>query len=640
MTTLRLGRVLAARNESRRRPGATFHIAGPGRQRGASPREWFDRQRSNIGSRLGGIKNRKPMRSRQRLLGGSPWRAKAVSRLAPAAIVLICAVGIALRLVQYSANTALWLDEVALVKGITETGLRDLLAHPLPFDQVAPKGFLLLQKLAVVTLGPSDYVLRLFPFLCSIASLVVFAAVAWRILPALGALVATILFGTSVPLVVFSGVVKQYSTDVFAAVAFAWILVHLLDDTEPNRRWFWAGLTGAVLLWLSHSSVLVVAASAPLLVWKLLRSEGDKRRHLLVVFAMWSISGIAVTAISIANMTQSTRTYMLVYWADGFAPPSAKRALELLWPWPSIRLLFSGGPGARAGMGYPFSPLYPALAGLGYVALWQRSKEVTLALLAPIVLALAAAVAHLYPFSDRLLLFLVPSLLLAVAASIALLFRLAARTSVLVGALLVAAFTLAAVSPLATAPPPYRIEDVKSLLAELRSRRLPGDAMYVYYGAAPVMSVYASAFGFDRDDYLVGGCHRADSRRYLEELDTLRGTSRLWVIVTHSLPLYRERRDILAYLDAIGTRLEDLSIPSHAMGRYPPPAEAFLYDLSLTPPLSEVDSATFELRGTSALDPRNGCVNGPQAMIPSDFQCSGPPGTRCTRRSSEVDSEE
>jgi hypothetical protein len=557
----------------------------------------------------------------------------AVSPLAFGAVAIACGVGVALRLVQNLANTALWVDEIALVKGIIETDLWALLTRPLPFDQVAPKGFLLIQKLAILTLGPSDYVLRLFPFLCALGAVIVFAAIAWRILPAVGAVVATVLFATCGPLVAFSGLVKQYSTDVFAAVALTWFVLDLLDSAELNRRWLWAAFMGAILVWFSQPAVLVLAAFTPLLLWQLSRTTPANRRRLFAVVAAWGVSAAVVTAVSIASMTQATREYMLAYWADGFPPRSARLALEVLWPRPAILRLFSGGPGAQAGMGYPFFPLYPALAGLGYLALWFKSRSVALALVAPLLCAFVAAGARQYPFSDRLILYLVPSLLLAIAASVELLFRLTVKVSAMLGALTVVAVTLAAVLPVAATPPPYRLGDVKSLLVDVSSKRLPGDAMYVYYGAAPVMSMYASTFGLHRGDFLTGGCHRGDGRKYLEELDTFRGTSRVWVIVTHSVA--HEREDILAYLDAVGTRLGEIRIPSRATGRTPAPAEAFLYDLSLTSRQAGVNVATFKLTGPNVPDPGNGCVSGPIAMIPSDFECGGPPETSCTRRSSE-----
>lgn len=565
----------------------------------------------------------------------SPEERTRSSGLAVAAVALACGLGVLLRLVQYSANTALWLDEIALVKAILEADLWSLIARPLPFDLVAPKGFLAVQKLMVLTLGPSDYALRLFPFLCAVGSVLVFASLARRVLPKHGALAATVLFATSAPLVAFSGLVKQYSADVLAAVTLTWLAVGLLTRVSVSRRWPWAAFTGAVVLWISQPAVLVAAALAPLLLWQLLHGEPGRRSYLGWVVAVWIASAAMVTICSFASVTGSSREYMLTFWEDGFPPLSAMRALEVAWPWPNIQRLFAGGADAQAGMGYPFPRLYAVLAGAGYVVLWYRQKELALALVGPAALTLAAAIARQYPFSDRLILFLVPSLLLAIGAAIDLLFRLAARASARVGALAAGAVVLGAVAPVAFTPPPYRIEDVKSVLAQIQSRRLPGDPTYVYYAAAPVVSVYASTFGFNRNDVFFGGCHRADSRRYLEELDTFRGSSRLWVIVTHSLPLYREREDMLAYLDAIGTRIDEIRVASRAVRRTPAPAEAYLYDLGGTPHLPGADASTFKLTGSSVLNPRLGCFNGPLAMIPSDFQCGGPTNKRCTRRPRE-----
>ena len=78
------------------------------------------------------------------------------------ALVAAVAVGFGLRIWQYRANPSLGLDEIALAHGILGRDLGSLLLLPLPYDQVAPKGFLLAQKLAVTVLGPSDHVLRLF----------------------------------------------------------------------------------------------------------------------------------------------------------------------------------------------------------------------------------------------------------------------------------------------------------------------------------------------------------------------------------------------------------------------------------------------------------------------------------------------
>ncbi len=548
-----------------------------------------------------------------------------------ATLLAIVVVGIGLRTVQSLANTSMWLDEIALVKGIWGADLWSLLARPLPFDQVAPKGFLLAQKLAVMAFGPSDTALRLFPFLCSTAALIVFARLARRALAPAGAISATLLFATAAPFVTFGGLVKQYSTDVLVTVVLTSLALQLVSGPTSARKAWRVAIAGALLVWFSQPGVIVVAALAtPVLAW--LSPDGPTKRWRLpvLIVSMWGASALAATLVSMASMSDATRNYMQVYWADGFAPPSLDRAIALAWPWPNIRLLFAGGPGAQAGLGYPLSPLYPVLAGIGFVALWFQRRRVAVVLVAPVALTLAAAIVRQYPFRDRLILFLVPALILAVGAAIQLAYTLLRRVSVPMAGLAAGALALGAVIPIMASPPPYRIEDVKSLLAQIEAKRQPGDATYVFYGAAPVMSVYAQSFGYRRGDYLVGGCHRADSRRYLEELDTFHGTPRVWVILTHSFALYREREDILGYLDATGNRLDEVRVVSHAMGRTPAPAEAYLYDLSGNRP-GGVSSATFTLTGTQVLNPRSGCVNGPQVMIPSDFHC-GLPNKRCTRR--------
>jgi hypothetical protein len=62
------------------------------------------------------------------------------TRLALVGLVIL---GAGLRTWQYAGGNSLWIDEVALALGIVHSDLTSLLTAPLPYDQVAPKGFLL-----------------------------------------------------------------------------------------------------------------------------------------------------------------------------------------------------------------------------------------------------------------------------------------------------------------------------------------------------------------------------------------------------------------------------------------------------------------------------------------------------------------
>ena len=546
------------------------------------------------------------------------------------AIALAALLGIGLRVAQYAANTSLWLDEIGLVKGILDSDLVALVTQPLPFDQVAPKGFLLIQKLCVLAFGSSDYVLRLLPFLSAIVGLGAFWRLSILTLPGAGALAAMLLFATAAPLVAFSGQVKQYSTDVCVALLLTLLSHRLISEKPTTRQTCLAAAGGATLLWLSQPAVLVAAGLAvPIALWMRADSRGARLRNISIVTGAWGLSAAIVTGVGLASMTPSTRDYMHAFWADGFPPDSLAEVVKARWAWNNIRLLFGSPP---AGLAYPWPAFYAALAATGVAVLWVQQRRVAVLLLGPMIAALGAAVARQYPFSDRLILFLTPSMILAIGALIATGHRLVGRHSKPAAAVIALGLTAPALYPVVGTPPPYRIEHAKPVLAHLQENRKAADAIYVYYGAAPVVSVYDGAFGLSRAQYAVGGCHRGDSRRYLEELDNFRGNARVWLVLTHSLPIYREREDILAYLDAIGTQKERVIVASRVVGRPQTAAEAYLYDLSAASKLTSAKASTFGLTGPGSVNSQGDCVNGPQVMIPSDFECTGPPDTRCTRR--------
>ena len=151
----------------------------------------------------------------------------------------------------------------------------------------------------------------------------------------------------------------------------------------------------------------------------------------------------------------------------------------------------------------------------------------------------------------------------------------------------------------------------------VRANWLLGDVLYVYYGAGPAVTFYASRYGFHDHEYAVGGCHRLDARRYLEELDAFRGRPRLWVVLTHAIPAFRERENMLRYLDAVGTRRDTFAVPPHMVGNRGLPAEAFLYDLSDFERLQLATATSFPLVGPSNPDARFVCSGGPDAMVPA-----------------------
>jgi hypothetical protein len=283
-----------------------------------------------------------------------------------------------------------------------------------------------------------------------------------------------------------------------------------------------------------------------------------------------------------------------------------------------------------AGLGYPLSSWYAVLCGLGLLWLGLSKPRVAAVLLSPAVATFAAAVARQYPFSDRLIMFLLPVVCAGMAVAIVEAGRLASRGAHFVGALVLLALAVPPLVPVAARLPPYRLEEMKPVLSYISSRRNPNDAMYIYYAAAPALSIYDRSFAIGRNNYVVGGCHQGDTRRYLEELDTFRGQARIWIIFSHLLPVNPESEDIKGYLDAIGHRVDYVRADSRmAVDRNPPRVEAALYDLSDAARLGGAEARTFRVTERRKANERS-CTNGPQVMIPSDFDCRA--GYPCERR--------
>jgi hypothetical protein len=527
-------------------------------------------------------------------------------------------IGASLRLWQYLANTSLWVDEIFLTTSILDRPMRQLLTTPLAYGQVAPKGFLLLEKLLSASLGPSDLVLRLFPLLCSLAGLIGFAFLVRLLLEGLAAPVALALFATAPPLVAYTSQVKQYSSDVAVAVLLLCLAADLAMRKVSLRRSLVAGALGAISVWFSVPAVLVVAAlvsSLALVAWSG-RSKAGARNSLALIpaLAMWSISALAAVAVSLATMSAHTYEFMHQYWAEGFLPTPPWRAIELRWPWRELKALV--GLGGPASLGYPFPRLYLLLIGLGFWLLWRRLGVRATLLLMPVAVTLSAAIIHQYPFADRLILFLVPILLIALAASVDWLYQRAASWSEYLGWFLCIVLVGPLLYPIAAYPPPYRIENMKPVMAYLEANWRAGDAVYVFHGALPAFGFYSADYGFRESDYVIGGCHRGENVRYREELDAFRGRPRVWVVLTHAIPSYHERDDIVSYLDAIGVRRDYFAAQSRAVGYLPLPAEVMLYDLSDPHRLESATATSIPLVGPTSQEARYSCGDAPPVVVP------------------------
>jgi hypothetical protein len=386
---------------------------------------------------------------------------------------------------------------------------------------------------------------------------------------------AVALFALSPSLISHSAEAKPYSTDVCASLALTLIALGLKNAPQTRSRLLLTGIVGAAAVWFSLGAVLTVAGVGAAL---LLAALHDERPGLIGrlsgILGLWAASAAAAVAVGFHALTPATRAYMQTFWR-----PSLPEPVDL------------------------------ALVLLGCVVLWKTRPNAAPLLIGPAAAALAAAALHQYPFSGRTTQFLIPAALLAAADAAGWIVDGLARLRV-PRPLGVALFAVALAVVTALHLPVYRSEETKPILADVASRREPGDALYVYYGAERAVRFYGPRTGIDPSEATFGACHRGHPREYLRELDRLRNLSRVWVVFAHASPL--ERQTMSGYLERIGKR----RLRFEASG-----AAAELYDLSEPERLRASNAETYPiLEGDPDRAEEYGCGHGPIAATPPGWR--------------------
>ena len=482
-----------------------------------------------------------------------------LARVLPAAFVVA---GAAIRVEQYVARRSLWLDEALLALNVVHRDYRGLL-HPLASQQGAPIGFLWLERTAVLVFGNNEDALRLVPLLAGLASLLLFAWLARRLLPPGPGLVALALVALSPPLVYYSTEVKQYAVDVLATLALLATAVALAqaDEPLPRRRVIASSALAAALVWFSHAALFAVVGGFGFFAVRTLGRRRPRGLAPIVLAAMLPAASLGVDyVVSLRGL--ASNPFLLGFWSAGFPPRPLAAGSAVRWAGRATLALFSSPGGLR------FSGLAAALAVGGAAALIVRRRPGGVAVLAFLPVVLAAAVDRRYPLQGRLALFLVPTLLLLLASSLA--WR--GLVAVVAGALV----AVVAIRPIHTVAAevahPVRINETKPVLVYLRDHQQRGDAIWLHYGTQAAFDYYAPILGM-RAGGIVDVVPAPCPAPLILPTSTPR---RVWLVLGYHPGHAPADEDalILSRLDTVGRRVEQIN-------RYH--AYAVLYDLSQRP---------------------------------------------------------
>jgi hypothetical protein len=502
----------------------------------------------------------------------------------------LVALGIALQLRQYLANASLSLDESFLALNLLRRSFGEMF-EKLDFNQGAPPAFLALQKTAVATIGKEEYALRLVPLLAACLAVALFPSLARRVLGdrAWATLFAVWLFVFSDPLIAYSSLNKQYSTDVSATVVGYWLVFRARGSLADPRAL--APLVAYAILvpWVSFPSLFLLGAIALVLAARGLYRGWRAGVPGLVVGAASLVSWFGVYLVSIRKLGELQASLGKANAFIGNGGNGDTRAIGVGSIAGKVR--YVGGFEHVDVWGYDLGRVAAALAGLllvvGVIWLARRDLESVSLLVVPGILLAVAAAAGKYPLLGRTMLFLLPAIVLLVAEGAGVSTSQAARPWVRRAALTLCAAVAAAV---AVAPLKHLVnirteEELKPVMTYLAEHQRPGDTLYVYYPsqygfayylacncapaevrnaseqgrwparpAAGGPAQYAPALLSAPPRLVVQAFHGRDPRSYVSGLDRLRGRRRVWVLFS-DIP--RSKRVVLTHeLDKLGQRVQ------------------------------------------------------------------------------------
>lgn len=398
-------------------------------------------------------------------------------------MALIIGLGLLLRVVVWWQQRSIALDESNLIRNYVERSYGQLFQN-LDYAQYAPPLFSVAVKACIGLFGNNELSTRLFPLLCSGATLLLFRRLAWRWLPPTFACLALASVAFGGLFIDYATECKQYATEGFVALGLLEVAHWASRRPLTARLALGLAALGAVAVWLSMTAVFVLAGIG---LWWLMRSlrPRDYRTtgRLVLVGAAWAASFLAYFILLLKANAEST--YLQQFHREHFLafPPRSREDWQLL----------SGQLAGIADRAIGKTVLAMALAGVGAAAgTWQllrRRDELFWLVLVPVLACLAASALHYYSLIHRLTLFFLPLVIVVVYLGLATLATRRAAFVVLVGLALV---VLGNQQRLRHMVKPFYSDyaEVRTGMEYIAQHQRPDETAFMNYNVSPVAYYY------------------------------------------------------------------------------------------------------------------------------------------------------
>ncbi len=326
--------------------------------------------------------------------------------------------GVVLRLLRFALPFPLWGDECMLAVNFIHRSFADML-RPLEYHQIAPLGFLWAELAAVKLGGFHTWTLHLFPTLCSLAGLLVFAYLASRVLDGWPLVLATGTLAVAYYPIRHGAEVKQYAGDLLMSALLLALALRWYQRPEESR-WLWFLVLAVPVALVFSLPGVFVAGGVSLFVLFVLWQKRLGSRRLVGAWLVYNLVLVATFGVLLVVFIQPHRTPevargVAAWWREAFPPWHEPLRLPGWLVKIHFGRMFSYPVGGKDG-GSTLTTL-GFLLGLAVLARQGRTRALLVLALVPFALALVAASMRRYPYgaSARTMLYLAPIIILVAA---------------------------------------------------------------------------------------------------------------------------------------------------------------------------------------------------------------------------------
>lgn len=382
------------------------------------------------------------------------------------ALALVIAIGFAARIAHYAYDPDLWHDEAALVVNVLDLGFLDYWGR-LKLDLATPPGLLSIFKVATILFGESLAAIRLPSVLASLASLVLFAAIAKQVLAPWPAIAAAAVLALSDRVLWHACEAKPYSTDIlFATSLLAWWVF-----SARARFSFRVGslaLLAPIGMTISFPAIFSVAGAYGALALE----SRPARRRMLAMGALGAWLAVTFVAFSWAPAKAQRTEKLDACWTRTFPDLAAPARLPVWFARESVAV-FDYACRPAGGL-----LMLPAIVG---VWSWRRAGRNSLLamILLPVALTVVAALLRSYPFGGyRTMAFAIPLLALAIGEGVGAMFGFDAKRWNLVGGICAAPLAASVALAFVRVAAPWERTDTEGPARYVLAHRRAGEPVY------------------------------------------------------------------------------------------------------------------------------------------------------------------